>query len=82
MPSPHLSSALLSSPLLSLPQIKASRDSSGKGSGMVASRKKKLARHGAEKDENGHKFKVQVRTEERKRGTGTRTGRGRGRWLR
>lgn len=27
---------------------------------MVASRKKKLARHGAEKDENGHKFKVQV----------------------
>lgn len=41
-------------------QIKASRDSSGKGSGMVASRKKKLARHGAEKDENGHKFKVQV----------------------
>ena len=82
MPSPHLSSALLSSPLLSLPQIKASRDSSGKGSGMVASRKKKLARYGAEKDENGHKFNVQVRTEERKRGTGTRTGRGRGRWLR
>lgn len=41
-------------------QIKASRDTSGKGSGMVASRKKKLARHGAEKDENGHKFKVQV----------------------
>jgi ATPase subunit of ABC transporter with duplicated ATPase domains len=41
-------------------QITASRDSSGKGSGMVASRKKKLARHGAEKDENGHKFKVQV----------------------
>lgn len=41
-------------------QVTASRDTSGKGSGMVASRKKKLARHGAEKDENGHKFKVQV----------------------
>mmetsp|Transcript_35724 Transcript_35724/g.66710 ORF Transcript_35724/g.66710 Transcript_35724/m.66710 type:complete len:705 (+) Transcript_35724:248-2362(+) len=40
-------------------QVTASRDTSGKGSGMVASRKKKLARHGAEKDENGHKFKVQ-----------------------
>ena len=41
-------------------KVSASRDSSGKGAGMVASRKKKLARHGAEKDENGHKFKAQV----------------------
>jgi len=40
-------------------QISASRDASGKGSGQVASRKKKLARHGAEKNVNGHRFRAQ-----------------------
>jgi len=40
-------------------QITASRDASGKGSGQVAARKKKLARHGAEKNEHGHRFRVQ-----------------------
>ena len=40
-------------------QIAASRDSSGKGAGQVASRKKKLARHGAEKNEHGHRFRAQ-----------------------
>lgn len=40
-------------------QIQASKDSSGKGQGQVASRKKKLARHGAEKNANGHRFKAQ-----------------------
>jgi hypothetical protein len=40
-------------------QIAASRDTSGKGSGQVASRKKKLARHGAEKNVNGHRFRAQ-----------------------
>jgi ATPase subunit of ABC transporter with duplicated ATPase domains len=40
-------------------QISASRDASGKGSGQVASRKKKLARHGAEKNANGHRFRAQ-----------------------
>ena len=40
-------------------QISASRDASGKGSGQVASRKKKLARHGAEKNINGHRFRAQ-----------------------
>jgi len=40
-------------------QISASRDTSGKGAGQVASRKKKLARHGAEKNANGHRFRAQ-----------------------
>lgn len=41
-------------------QAVASRgDSGGKAQGAVASRKKKLARHGAEKNVNGHRFRVQ-----------------------
>lgn len=40
-------------------QVAASRDTSGKGSGQVASRKKKLARHGAEKNAHGHRFRAQ-----------------------
>jgi hypothetical protein len=40
-------------------QVAASRDSSGKGSGQVASRKKKLNRIGAEKNEHGHRFRAQ-----------------------
>jgi ATPase subunit of ABC transporter with duplicated ATPase domains len=40
-------------------QIAATRDVSGKGSGQVASRKKKLARHGVEKNEHGHRFRAQ-----------------------
>lgn len=40
-------------------QITASRDASGKSGGQVASRKKKLARHGAEKNAHGHRFRAQ-----------------------
>lgn len=40
-------------------QVVASKDSSGKASGAVASRKKKLARHGVEKNVKGHRFRVQ-----------------------
>lgn len=39
-------------------QVSAHRDTSGKSSGQVASRKKKLARHGYEKNVNGHRFKA------------------------
>ena len=42
-------------------QITAARDSSGSGksASQVASRKKKLDRHGAEKNEHGHRFRAQ-----------------------
>lgn len=40
-------------------QISASRDASGKSSGQVASRKKKLMRTGCEKNEKGHRFRAQ-----------------------
>lgn len=40
-------------------QIAAHRDTSGKANGQIASRKKKLARHGYEKNVNGHRFRAQ-----------------------
>lgn len=40
-------------------QVVASKDNSGKAGGVVASRKKKLARHGLEKNSKGHRFRVQ-----------------------
>jgi hypothetical protein len=40
-------------------QVAAHRDTSGKANGQIASRKKKLARHGYEKNINGHRFRAQ-----------------------
>lgn len=40
-------------------QVVAHRDSSGKANGAIASRKKKLARHGLEKNAKGHRFRAQ-----------------------
>ena len=40
-------------------QVSAHRDTSGKSNGQIASRKKKLARHGYEKNIHGHKFNAQ-----------------------
>lgn len=38
-------------------QVAAHRDTSGKSNGQIASRKKKLARHGYEKNIHGHRWK-------------------------
>lgn len=40
-------------------QVAAHRDTSGKANGQIASKKKKLARHGYEKNVNGHRFRAQ-----------------------
>lgn len=40
-------------------QVAAHRDTSGKSNGQIASRKKKLARHGYEKNIHGHRFRAQ-----------------------
>jgi hypothetical protein len=42
-----------------LNQVAAHKDTSGKANGAIASRKKKLARHGLEKNSKGHRFRVQ-----------------------
>jgi ABC-type glutathione transport system ATPase component len=40
-------------------QVAAHRDTTGKSNGQIASKKKKLARHGYEKNVNGHRFRAQ-----------------------